>query len=376
MGSLMSKRTMAPRALAMAIAIAIPALLASSAASQASSSSEGRAPAVATGGARTVGTSVVLSGSVNPHGLETSYYFQYGATNAYGSQTSTGKLPAGTAPEKVSQAAPGIKAGDHYRLVASNAKATNRTGKDRIYTGPKPTKKRKTKPVKSLFELPKSFQPTVVGGAFVLSGTLTGADNGERQVVLQASPYPYSAVFADVGAPTVTGTTGRFSFRVAHLLTSTRFRVATVGAPTLYSYTLTQLAEVQVILNVRSSTRVKGLVRLYGTVSPTAVGARVLFQLEHTPKPKPTKSEKPEKAPKSEEHEPIPTFTTKFSTVVKRATRRLSRFSLVAQIKDTGSYRAYVEMPAGPLASGHSLTIVLHAGPVKKRKSKKTSTSG
>src|SRR5437870_5068249 len=50
------------------------------------------------------GSSATLNGTVQPHGLATTYYFQYGPTVAYGSQTTSAALPAGYTRIKVGQA--------------------------------------------------------------------------------------------------------------------------------------------------------------------------------------------------------------------------------------------------------------------------------
>jgi hypothetical protein len=328
-------------------------------------------PAVSTGGVSHVtSTSATLRGSVNPHGLATTYYFKYGPTEAYGSQTTPASLPAGKSESvKVGQAVTGLRAGYHYRLVASNAKGPGE-GKDRTYTA-----KAKHKKQGSAFKLAKSFQPTLVGGSFVLSGSLSGANNGDRAIALQATPYPYRTPFVDVGAPIQTSASGAFSFRVAKLSRSTKFRVATVGAPLLTSATVAEPVQVRVILKVRTSKHAKGLVRLYGTVSPAEVGAHVFFQLESTPKAKarPIKAIKPEKPGKSEKEEEKaerPKFSTKFKAVVKRGTRSLSRFSAVVKVQTSGHYRAFVALAPGPLASGTSETVMLHAAPAAKKKHK------
>ncbi len=366
------KRTTVLQVLALAsVALALP--LASQAAT-ASNETRSGPPLVSTGGVGHVsGTSAVLEGSIDPRTLPTSYYFKYGPTSAYGQQTTPASLPAGTTRVKVDQAVTGFLSGYHYRLVASNADGP-KEGKDRTYTV-KVTKKKK-----SGFELPKSFEPTVLGGTFILSGTLTGTDNAERSIVLQASPYPYRAPFANVGAPILTGASGSFAFRVANLSTSTRFRVATVGPTPLYSLVLTEQVTVRVTLKARTTSH-KGLVRLYGTVTPAEVGAHLFIQLEKTktakaPKgEKPDKPEKPGKSEKSENSEEKPTFSTKFSGRVKKATKSISRFSVIVNIQDAGAYRAFVEVPLGPVASGHSQSITLKA-PGKKAKSDKHSKSG
>jgi hypothetical protein len=325
-------------------------------------------PTVVTGTVtRVIGTSAALNGTVNPQGSATNYYFKYGPTVAYGQQTTPASIPAGTTAVKVSQTVTGLLPGYHYRLVATNAVATAE-GHDRVFN-PKLKKK------KSAFTLPKTFQPVTVGGTFVLSGSLTGTGNANREIVLQASAYPYRTAYADVGAPIVTSASGAFSFRVAGLQTSTKFRVATVGTVPVYSLIVPLEVEVRVILKVRSSGH-PGLVRLYGTVNPAEVGAHVFFQLEKAPKEKlqdsekPTKLEKPGKG-RSEAAEKPPAFVTRFTTTVKPGTKALARFSAIVSVRDAGHYRAFVAVPAGPLASGHSLTVTLHANPNLQKKNKK-----
>jgi hypothetical protein len=262
----------------------------------------------------------------------------------------------------------GFLPGYHYRLVATNQEGT-KSGHERTFS---PKTKIKTK--KDAFVLPKTFVATPVGGTFILSGTLTGTKNAGRAIVLQASPYPYRTPFADVGSPIITSATGAFSFRVARLSTSTKFRVSTVGTPIVTSLIVPEQAQVRVILKVRSSSH-KGLFRLYGTVTPAEAGAHIFIQLEKPAKTgktetseKPAKLEKPGKGT-AEKREKLPTFVTKFKTVVKPATRTISRFSVVVNISDAGNYRAFVEVPPGPVVSGHSESVLLHA-PTTKAKGK------
>src|SRR5438477_5391605 len=110
------------------------------------------APAVLTGGASHVhGTSALLSGSVNPRGLETTYFFEYGPTTAYGLHTATGNAGKGTVPIKVGLTATTLRTGYHYRLVATNKTGTTR-GKDRVFAAKTTTALR--------FEIPRRIAPT------------------------------------------------------------------------------------------------------------------------------------------------------------------------------------------------------------------------
>lgn len=299
-------------------------------------------PAVSTGNVHVQGASATLLGTVNPRGSATSYFFEYGATVAYGKKTTTGNLSAGSATIKVGQAAPGILPGYHYRLVASNASGA-RQGRDRTFT---PRQSRHAK-----FSLVKPKEATVYGGSAVLSGTLAGAGNAGRQLVLQASPYPYLTSFSAIPGTVTTSATGAFSFHIPRLLTSTQYRVSTLDPRPLYSSILTIQAAYRVTLKAKTSKH-GSLVRLYGTVSPAVVGAHVFLQLN--------KKVRPGNTEKTEER--TTRFATQFSTTTKRATATLSRFSLIANVRKGGSYRARVE-PAkkGAFVTGNSPTVVLHA---------------
>jgi hypothetical protein len=311
-------------------------------------------PLVSTGGATKVrGTSATLTGTVNPHGAPTSYFFQFGPTLAYGKQAVTANLPAGSLKVKVGQAVTGLLAGYHYRLVATNGQGPpfgTTFGKDRT-VGVKSTSKAK-------FTFPKSTEATVFGSTYVLSGTISGAGNANRSLALQSSPFPFLAPFATIGLPVQTDALGRFTFHVPKLSTSTQFRVSTLDPRPTYSPIVSRQVAVRVTLKVRSTGH-RGLVRLYGTVTPAKVGARLSFQLS---KPiRPGKSEKETK------------FATQFSTVVKRGTKTVSRFSAIETVRRGGTYRAYAVVPGkGALVSGASPTVTLHAAPTSTGTHKQT----
>jgi hypothetical protein len=300
-------------------------------------------PTVVTGSVHAQGASATLLGSVNPRGAVTSYYFQYGPTVAYGKQTAPGTLPAGTTPVKIGQAAVGMLPGYHYRLVASNSFGPSKPGKDRTFST---TASRQGK-----FNLNKPTEAIVYGGSFNLTGTLTGPGSAARKIVLQESPYPFLTSFATVGLPTLTSATGAFSFGVPRLLLTTQYRVSTLDPRPLYSPIATVNAAYRVTLKVKRSSR-KGIVRLYGTVTPAAAGAHVYFQL--------LKKVRPGNTEKTEDR--TTRFATKFSATVKRATSTVSRFSAIVKVLKGGGYRArVVPSKAGPLAAGVSATVVLHA---------------
>jgi hypothetical protein len=312
-------------------------------------------PRVSTGGAQHVLlTSAQLTALITPNGTATSYYFQWGPTTAYGSQTPTVSVGAGTTRVKVGQAISRLAQGAtyHFRVVAVYSGSLLVLGRDRSFV---------TKGSALKFEVPKIPNITV-GTPFVLSGGLTGLGAANHAVVLQASPYPYEQAFTTIAAPGLTNATGRFSFRVANLATSTAFRVVTLDPRPLYSSIVTVHAAVRVTLHVRSSGHT-GLVRLYGTVTPAAVGAPLLIQLRKAIRPRPTS--------KPRESEATTHFVTQFATVVKKGGRSFSRFSMVISVRHTGRYRAYVKLSTGALVSGASATVLLHAAPGSGGKPKK-----
>jgi hypothetical protein len=307
-------------------------------------------PTVATGSVSHVqATSATLLGAVNPRGAVTSYYFQYGATIAYGKQTTPASLPAGSLRVKVGQVAVGMLPGYHYRLVASNEKG-QKLGKDKTFAA---NKVRKAK-----FSITKPKAATVYGGALTLTGLLSGTGNGARQIVLQESPYPYLTTFTTIGAPIVTSPTGAFSFHVPRLLTSTQYRVSTLDPRPLYSSLVTVDAALHVTLKVRTSSH-KGLVRLYGTVTPASVGARVTFQLR--------KAVRPGNSEKAAER--TSKFATQFSTKAKRGTKTVSRFSAIVKVTKGGTYRAEATpVKKGALVAGDSATLLLHSAPASSKR--------
>jgi hypothetical protein len=350
-----------------ALALAAPAV----SAAYAGSASEGppkklpleKPPSVSTGASRVSGSGVELEGTVNPRGEAATYYFQYGPTVAYGAQTSSVSLPAGSAKVAVSQTVTGLQSGYHYRLVATDGAGTA-IGLDRTYTA-KPLKTIKTTTTtKTGLKFTLSRPPAegqVVGSPITIEGTLSGPGAAGHGIVLQSSPYSSGAVFTNVGAQQTASSAGHFSFFIAHLAQSTRFRLAAVGPQPTYSPVITELATVRVTLHVRSAQRA-GLVRLYGTVSPAVKGAIVYFQLQEPGRPPVITIPKSEKAEeRAEERAEIPRYAIEFNTPVRRATKSLSRFSMVTTIRKSGLYRAFVQVPKGPLASGHSASVTLNA---------------
>src|SRR5207248_6642713 len=85
------------------------------------------APGVVTGSATSVNvSSATLNGSVDPDGRATTWYFEYGTSTSYGSNTSTKSAGSGTAAVSVAAQISGLTAGRtyHFRLVAMSDAGT------------------------------------------------------------------------------------------------------------------------------------------------------------------------------------------------------------------------------------------------------------
>ena len=86
------------------------------------------APSVTTGAASAIfASSATLNGTVNPNGAATSYYYQYGQTNSYGSATAVLSAGSGSGAAQVPLTLTGLQASTayHFRIVASNSAGTS-----------------------------------------------------------------------------------------------------------------------------------------------------------------------------------------------------------------------------------------------------------
>jgi plastocyanin len=97
-------------------------------------------PVVATNPATLIASfSATLNGSLNPHGLTTTVYFQYGTTTSYGSNTPM-QTQTGNTYRNISANISGLNPNTvyHFRIVATNSAGT-RFGGDRMFTTLAPT---------------------------------------------------------------------------------------------------------------------------------------------------------------------------------------------------------------------------------------------
>ena len=134
--------------------------------------------------ATSAATSAELEGTVYPHGLATTYFFQYGpppptVDDAPGGPrrppprgSRSDRSPAGCSPATTTGSSPSTPP----------PTGSPRVGKDRVFD----SKSRKLK-----FSLPKSLEPIPYRQAFTLNGKVSGIGNAGVGVVLQETPYPF-----------------------------------------------------------------------------------------------------------------------------------------------------------------------------------------
>jgi hypothetical protein len=286
-------------------------------------------PGVSTGAATSVSYgSATLTGSVDPHGSNTSYYFQYGPTRAYGAQTALADAGAGTATLKVAVPVSGLLplTTYHYRLLAVNSGGAA-TGRDAAFN---------TAKVPLSLAITAGPNPTIFGGTLVIQGTLSGTGNGNVPVSLQANPFPYTQGFANTGNPELTSATGGFSFPFVGLTEATQFRVVTTTTkPAVVSTVATEEVAVKVEAHVGRAHR-RHHARIYGTVTPAIDGMEVGIM-----------------------HVVGGREVLVAGTVLLHHNATNSRFSHVIRVKRRGLYRVFVKVTNGAQRSNYSQPLFI-----------------
>jgi hypothetical protein len=280
-------------------------------------------PAIATGGVRAVGyASATLTGIVNPHTSNTSYYFQFGVTAAYGQQTGVADLRGGASNVAVSIPVSGLApiTKYHYRLIAVNTAGAS-TGADKTFI---------TNKAPLSLQILASPNPVLFGNPAVVQGTLSGTGNGGRTVVLQANPFPYTAGFANLGNPELTTSIGGFSFPILGLTQATQLRVVTTTKPAVVSPVALEGVAVRITAHVKR-TRRSNHPRIYGTVTPAVDGMQVAFMRVTGGRD-----------------------VLVSGTLLKHRNATSSKFSRVVHINKRGLYRVLVRVTNGAQTSNYS----------------------
>jgi len=166
-------------------------------------------PFVTTGAASGVSSNAAtLAGTVDPNGHASSWFFQYGTTTSYGTQTPTRSSSSRSGARNVTEAIASLQPGTtyHFRLVASNSVGTH-FGNDATFTtaGPPVT-------------LATSTAAVVLGRSAVLSGKVSSGKSDESVVVF--SQRYASGSFAAV-ATVLTDSGGVWTLRVRPRIATT-----------------------------------------------------------------------------------------------------------------------------------------------------------
>ena len=230
---------------------------------------------------------------------------------------------------KVNQAITGLQAATryHYRLVAVGPGGTV-TGGDRTFT---------TAKIPLSLALVSTPNPVVFGSPFYVEGTLSGTGGANHAIVLQVNPFPYVGGFKTVGNAELTNSVGGFSFPYLGLTENAQLRVVTLGLPVVISPVVLENVAVRATVHVRSTKR-RGYVRLYGTVTPAEPGAQVGFQLL----------------------KPGHASINQGGTPVKAATTTSSNFSGFMRLRHPGLYRALIKVTNdGAHVSNYSAPILI-----------------
>jgi hypothetical protein len=188
-------------------------------------------PAATTGGVRDVATSAAtLTASVNPHGANTNYKFEWGTSSSLGASTPT--AGAGSAERSLSVTAriSGLAAGKryYYRILASNSLGTTRGSTRSFVAASTPT----------AATLVASKDPVTYGGAVTLTGKLAGSKVSGVRVRLQTTAFPFDAPFADIGNALKSSSSGAYSFSLPAVTRTTRALVIADGLPAIISKTV------------------------------------------------------------------------------------------------------------------------------------------
>ena len=308
------------RALALGLTLVVPA------AAQAAT-----APVATTGGSTmiTAGSARVV-GSVDPNGLSTTYQVQYGTTVAYGLVTPE-QTVSGDGRKAITFDVSGLAPATayHYRLIAQNSKGLSR-GKDRTF-------KTKAQPLGVNFSA--SPNPILVGATTTISGTLTGTGNGDRQVILESNPFPYTQGFKQVRNAIVTDAAGNFNFGLQPVAANTQYRVSLPDKPSVVSPIVVVSVTPRVSTQLGTTRVTKGhQLTFAGTISPALDGTPIAIQ----------------KLAGS-------SWVTVAGTVARHRSSGTSTYSKKVTIRRGGRYRVYVGVANGSFVPTTGREVVIHA---------------
>jgi hypothetical protein len=210
-------------------------------------------PVVLTGSAQGASTSgVTLTGSVNPQGNATTWWFEYGLTTSYGSKTAAKSAGSGSAATGVSAAITKLTAGTtyHYRLVAQSSAGTTR-GSDVTFN------------TIAAVSLQSSTTQVVYGAPVTISGTIATRQSGVTVSVLQ-EPFGQTS-FSTLGT-VVTGPGGTWSYQVRPKMQTSYQAKAPEGTSITMTVGVRPAVSLRVITGKRFTTKVTAAKTFTGKV--------------------------------------------------------------------------------------------------------------
>ena len=292
-------------------------------------------PSASTNAATNVtATSATLEGTVFPNQNDTTYYFEYGTTTAYGTQTPTQGPVGGNAGKSANADVTGLTPSTtyHFRVVAVNSAGTS-VGNDMTFTtlatggGPG---------AQNAVTIGATPTTVTFGRATTIAGQVTGPGNTGVQVTLEEDPFPFGDGFKATTLTATTDASGNYTLTVIPSL-NTHYRVAAKTSPPVTSGEVAVNVRVKVSLRLSDSTPAVGqVVRFSGLVSPAHNGKTVQIQRRTS----------------TGRYRTIATTTLVATTPAKGVER--SKFAKRIRVRSNGLYRARVAPGDGDHVTGLS----------------------
>jgi streptogramin lyase len=217
-------------------------------------------------------TEATLNGTVNPDGVETKYYFEYGTSVSYGKNTSEVSAGSGTSNVKVNQTITGLTKGTeyHFRLIAVNSTGTT-YGAD--------------KTLKTTTGNPPAVTTGSATGITESGATLNGTVNPEGTETKYYFEYGTTESFGSKTAEASAGS-GTIAVEVSKAITgltaSTTYYyriVATNSGGTTYGATKTFATSAKPTAETKLATSVgETTATLKGTVNPKGAETKYYFE--------------------------------------------------------------------------------------------------
>jgi peptidoglycan hydrolase-like protein with peptidoglycan-binding domain len=293
------------------------------------------APAVTTGGAAVTPSTATFTGTVDPQGLSTTYWFEYGTTTALGSRTPTTGAGAGNGRVTAAGSAANLAANTvyHYRVVAHNRSGTTRGARKTVRTQRAPLG----------LSISAAPNPVTFGSLATIGGVLSGTGNAGRQVQVLQNPFPYIAGFTPIGPPVTTTPQGTFALPIGALPQTTQFRARLVADANVTSDILILPVAAKVTTGATVGKRRRHgvrVVRFAGRVIPARNGA--LYAIQRRSRD-----------------------GTRWVTVgggnLRPYDPQSSHYAKRIRVRHSGTYRVFAQISDGALvsAAGREVTITL-----------------